>query len=287
MVCLRFLFRVVRSADEDAHFGLVANLPHHGPQVALQKPEALLQHVVHTFGEILVCREELEGDALRSYDDIYVPSQSFGVRMGGHGRIRDPGQYVVDLAAHIESAGGRSLRVDVTGIVKDGGLVTGVRLSGETLPCDAVVIATGAWSGPLSKSLGVPVPLETERGYHLELWNPSVMPKAAVMIASGKFVATPMDGRLRLAGVVEFGGLSAPPSRAPFRLLETAATQAIPGLTWERKTEWMGHRPAPADSIPINGAFPGQTGGRLLSQLVSGRKPNLDLTPYSPARFSG
>jgi len=57
--------------------------------------------------------------------------------------------------------------------------------------------AAGAWSGPLAESLGVSVPLESERGYHVELWEPSHMPRAPVMIASGKFVAAPMAGRLR------------------------------------------------------------------------------------------
>ena len=130
------------------------------------------------------------------------------------------------------------------------------------------------------------------------------MPRAPVMLASGKFVITPMDGRLRLAGIVELGGLDAPPSRAPFNLLRRLATAAIPGLTWDREDEWMGHRPAPADSIPVIGAVPGIEGaftgfghhhigltagpktGRLLAQLIDGKKPNLDLGAYSPARFT-
>ncbi|MDJ1018343.1 MAG: FAD-dependent oxidoreductase, partial [Paracoccaceae bacterium] len=185
----------------------------------------------------------------------------------------------------------------------DGDQVTGIRIGGETLPCDGAVLATGAWSGPLARDLGLKVPLESERGYHLELWEPSVMPRAPVMIASQKFVATPMEGRLRLAGIVELGGLDAPPSRAPFDLLRRSAKAAMPGLEWAREEEWMGHRPAPADSIPVIGAVPGLQGaytafghhhigltsgpktGRLLSQIIAGKQPNLDVGAYSPARF--
>lgn len=130
------------------------------------------------------------------------------------------------------------------------------------------------------------------------------MPRSPVMVASGKFVATPMEGRLRLAGIVEFGGLDAPPSRAPFRLLERNIRAAIPGIDWKRTVEWMGHRPSIADSIPVIGEAPGLGGaflafghdhvgltggpktGRIVAQLVSGAKPNIDLTPYSPARFA-
>ncbi|MEM7753057.1 MAG: FAD-binding oxidoreductase [Pseudomonadota bacterium] len=248
--------------------------------------------------------DELEGAAFRAYDRAFSPDQSFAVRMGDHGRITDPGKYVKALAAHVEDEGGDVVTGDVGGFVRDGDDLTGVRIGGETLACDTAVLATGAWSGPLARELGLKVPLESERGYHLELWEPSVMPAAPVMIASGKFVATPMEGRLRLAGVVELGGLDAPPSRAPFELLRKAARAAMPGLTWARETEWMGHRPAPADSIPVIGAVPGLKGaytafghhhigltsgpktGRLLAQMITGRQPNLDVGVYSPARFA-
>ena len=248
--------------------------------------------------------QELDGAALREYDQIFSPDQSFAVKMGNHGRIADPGKYVKALAAHVEDQGGEVLTGDVSGLTRDNNRITGVRIGENTLDADAVVLATGAWSGPLAREMGLSVPLESERGYHLELWEPSVMPRAPVMIASAKFVATPMEGRLRLAGIVELGGLNAPPSRAPLDLLRRAAKAAMPGLTWKRETEWMGHRPAPADSIPAIGAVPGLSGaytafghhhigltsgpksGRLLAQVISGRQPNLDLGAYSPARFT-
>lgn len=247
--------------------------------------------------------EELEGEAFRAYDPAFAPALSFAVRLPGHGRIGDPGRYVKDLAGHVEANGGKFIKGEVTDIAREDGRVTGVRIGGETLPCSAAVIATGAWSGPLVRGLGVKMPLESERGYHLELWNPNRMPRSPVMIASGKFVVTPMEDRLRLAGIVEFGGLEAPASRAPFALLMKNIKTAMPGLTWRETTEWMGHRPAPADSIPIIGEAPGIKGaylgfghhhvgltggpktGRLLAQLISGRTPNLDLAPYAPSRF--
>lgn len=249
--------------------------------------------------------EELEGPDFQSYDQAFSPELEFAVRMENHGRISDPGRYVKALAEHVVANGGRVQIGEVSDFARENGKLTGVRLDGETLPCDAAVVATGVWSKPLARSLGINVPLESERGYHLELWEPSVMPKSPVMVASGKFVATPMDGRLRLAGIVEFGGLTAPPSRPPFDLLRSNARKAFPGLSWKEETEWMGHRPAPADSIPVIGEAPdvkgaylgfghhhvGLTGGpktgRLLAQLISDRQPNVDLSPYSPARFAG
>ena len=247
--------------------------------------------------------DELEGQAFRDYDPAFAPELNFATRLKDHGRITDPGQYVTDLANHVVASGGQLVQAEVTDVAVENGQVTGVRAGGGLISADAVVVATGVWSGALAKKLGVSVPLESERGYHIELWEPSFMVRSPVMIASGKFVATPMEGRYRLAGVVEFGGLEAGPSKAPLDLLRRNVKAAFPGMTWKEETEWMGHRPAPSDSIPIIGEVPGAKGafmgfghhhigltggpktGRLLAQLISGSKPNVDMEVYSPSRF--
>ena len=247
--------------------------------------------------------EVLEGRAFKDADPAFGPGLECAVRLQNHGVIRDPGRYVKDLWAHAETSGGHFIQADVTGFTRENGVVTGVRAGGETLFADEVVLATGAWSRHLAAGLGLNVPIETERGYHLELWEPSITPRAPVMIASGKFVATPMEGRLRLAGMVEFAGLDAPPSEAPFRLLERNICEAIPGLTWKESKRWMGHRPSMTDSTPVIGPVPGLQGawigfghdhvgltggpktGQILSQLISAQRPNIDISAYSPERF--
>ena len=247
--------------------------------------------------------DELEGPAFQAYDPAFSPTLGFAARLGGHGRIADPGRYVKDLAHHVVQRGGRLIEAEVTDVVREDGRITGVRAGGDTIPCDAAVLSAGAWSRPLARTVGLEVPLESERGYHLELWEPSLVPRAPVMIAAGKFVATPMEGRLRLAGIVEFGGLEAPPSRAPIELLKRNIRAALPGLSWKEETTWLGHRPATVDSLPLIGPVPGIDGaflafghqhigltagpktGHLVAHLVAGRVPNLDLAPYAPARF--
>ncbi|MEC9344295.1 MAG: FAD-dependent oxidoreductase [Pseudomonadota bacterium] len=253
--------------------------------------------------------QELEGAALQAEEPAFSERLGFAARVGDHGYVTDPGRYVKQLCDHVVAQGGRLVIADARAIVHDKGRVTGVRITsrgggGETLACDAAVLAAGAWSRRLAEGLGLAVPLESERGYHLDLWEPSVVPNNPAMISAGKFVVTPMEGRLRLAGIVEFGGLEAPPSRAPFDLLERHIRAAMPGLTWKHRTEWMGHRPATPDSLPVIGPVPGIAGaylgfghqhvgltgapktGRILAQLVSGRAPNLDLAPYAPGRFA-
>jgi D-amino-acid dehydrogenase len=137
------------------------------------------------------------------------------------------------------------------------------------------------------------------------LVNPSSMPKNPMMVASGKFVVTPMAGRIRAAGVIEFGGLDAAPSRAPFELLRRQVEAVLPNVTYDRVVEWMGHRPAPADSLPLIGANDAQgksysafghqhvglTGGpktgRIIADMIDGRNPNMDMSPFDPKKYVG
>lgn len=246
---------------------------------------------------------ELEGDEIPAYDPAFSGGYDFAVRLPNHGRVADPGRYIADLADYFKAQGGSLETADITGLERQGDRVTALQTATGSIPVDRLIVTTGAWSGPLAKALGISVPLESERGYHLDLWNPSLMPKAPVMDAAGKFVITPMQDRIRLAGIVEFGGLKAAPSKAPFDLLRHGIKAAMPALTWERSEEWMGHRPAPADSIPIIGQAPrlenawlgfghhhvgltsGPKTGWILAQMAMGQKTNLDLVPYSPMRF--
>lgn len=246
---------------------------------------------------------EVETGAQYATDDpIFGTAFGCVVRCPNHGRISDPGAYVRALADHFVSEGGTLRIIEITDIDVADGEVTALRTPDGPLTADRIVFALGPWSKTIAHKLGVKVPFESERGYHIELRNPSAMPKNPVMVAAGKFVLTPMEGRIRAAGVIEFGGLDAPPSRAPFDLLRRQVSDLLPDVTHDGITEWMGHRPAPADSLPLIGANTarnrsysafghqhiGLTGGpktgRIVADLVSGRSPNIDLTPFDPQK---
>ena len=97
-------------------------------------------------------------------------------------------------------------------------VLVGLVADGETVPCDHAVIALGAASAPLLARVGLSLPLETERGYHLQLKTRHGAPRQPVMVSDGQFVVTPMAKGARLAGILELGGLKAGPSRAPLGL---------------------------------------------------------------------
>ncbi|MEO0829518.1 MAG: FAD-dependent oxidoreductase, partial [Pseudomonadota bacterium] len=234
-----------------------------------------------------------EGQAVRDFEPNLSPSIGCLATVSDHGFIRDPGGYVKALASVFEGLGGKIMRSEIKDFELTDGKVTAALTSEGPIPCDKVVLCTGVWSKPLMQKLGISVPLESERGYHIIFEAPEHGPSHPIMVASGKFVATPMAAGLRCAGVVEFGGLDAGPSEAPFDLLRRHTRAAFPHLTWTEEIEWLGHRPAPADSLPMIGeirnseiftAFGhhhiGLTGGpktgRMVASLVAAQPINTD-----------
>lgn len=246
----------------------------------------------------------IEGVNVAEYEPNLGPEIGCLAVMKDHGFIRDPGGYVAALAEEFQALGGEWHQADVRDFTFEGDRVVAVETTTGSVPCDEVVLAAGVWSKPLMKRLGLTIPIETERGYHIVYKNAENAPQMPIMVASGKFVATPMAEGLRCAGVVEFGGLEAGPSKAPLALLRKQVKQAFPKLKAAEEVEWQGHRPAPSDSLPLIGQVRqtgvyvgfghhhiGLTGGpktgRLIAQMMTGQRPNMDMSPYDPARFAG
>ncbi|WP_350334555.1 NAD(P)/FAD-dependent oxidoreductase [Coralliovum pocilloporae] len=245
----------------------------------------------------------LDGDDVRAYDPNFGPSVNRLVVMGQHGYVRSPGLYVKALAKHFEALGGTLVKADVKDFDITDGTVKAALTDQGRFPCDALVLATGAWSKALTQKLGLTVPLESERGYHVILKNARGGPKVPSMIAASKFVATPMEDGLRCAGLVEFGGLEASPSTAPIELLMRGVRTAFPQIDYDETEEWLGHRPAPTDSLPLigelnscKGAYTafghqhigltcGAKTGRLVADMIADKGINLDMKPYDPNRF--
>ena len=133
--------------------------------------------------------------------------------------------------------------------------------------------------------------------------SPSEMPRNPMMITIGKFAVTPMAEGLRCAGTVELGGIKLGPSKAPIRLIRRRVSEVFPNLTYENREEWMGFRPSTPDSLPLIGEIAqsgiytafghqhvgltaGAKTGRLISDIVSKRMPNIDMSPYDPNRYA-
>lgn len=215
--------------------------------------------------------------------------------------VSSPYRLTLAYVVHFTRLGGTIVSDRVRGVRPTD---RGVELDCERgfLPFDCVVIAAGAWSKQLARQLGDHVLLDTERGYHLNIDTPTDLRRPVVFPEKG-FVLAPMQDGLRLTSGVELAGLDAPPDFSPIRRLLPYAQQMLPGLSDKVTRQWMGYRPSTPDSLPVIGASPraprvyyafghqhlGLTlsaiTGRLITALIGGLAPEVDLTPYRVGRF--
>jgi len=249
---------------------------------------------------------------------VHAQSPGLGPRVGGGvwyrdtGHVDDPHAVCLGLVHAMQRRGGRVRQARATGLAQEGqGAVQVALADGGVLRCKDLVLCTGAWSRPLAASLGYRVPLETERGYHITLpWqagaNGADAPgrlRLAIASTERSVIMTPMSVGLRIAGTVEFGGLKLPPDPRRTTLLQTQAQALMPGVRTQDASTWMGFRPSLPDHLPVICTAPRHRGvhfafghqhlgltlsgvtARLVTDLVQGRAPTIDMAPYHVGRF--
>jgi len=248
---------------------------------------------------------DLSGDEARRMEPALGPIVRRAIFTPQWSHVSDPKRIVEGLRRWLERNGVAFLTGEVAAIAVTRTKSVSVALrGGRALAPDTVVVAAGAWSGALARGLGDPVLLESERGYNTTLPAPGISLEREIIFAERKFTATPLSCGLRIGGAAEFAGLTAAPNYRRSQALVKLALRYLPELKTAGGTEWMGHRPATPDGLPVIGASKrhanvfyafghghvgltqAATTGRLIADLVGGRRPPLDLTPYAIGRFS-
>jgi len=228
------------------------------------------------------------------------------VHCSGAARI-DGRRLLAALRARVVAGGARLLRAGASPWLESG-RVAGVRLdSGEALGADAVVIAGGAWSSAALSPLGVAPLVRPQRGQllHLELPGRDASAWPLVLGFSHQYLLGFPAGRIVVGATREDGvGFEHRPTAGGVHAVLEEALRLAPALS---EAAWceprVGFRPATEDRKPLLGALPGfpnvflATGhggyglevgpysGALVAELIVGRTPALDLSPFSAARF--
>ncbi len=231
-----------------------------------------------------------------------APRFTHGTFTPGWYSIADPRAYTLELARRFTADGGAIGRAEVTALRLAGNGVEAIS-AGTTLRAAYVVVAAGAFSHRIARSAGERIPLETERGYNTTLPGGAFDLRTQVTFGGHGFVVTRLSTGIRVGGAVELGGLDLPPNFERSRAMLKKAVSFLPGLDPQGGSEWMGLRPSLPDSLPVIDAARAtprivyafghghlgltQSAGtaRLVADLVEGRKPAIDLSPFSAQRF--
>ena len=168
-----------------------------------------------------------------------------------------------------------------------------------------VVLAAGAWTPFLTRGLGVRLPVEPAKGYSVDVERPADFPELPLYLGDAHVVLTPLGDSLRLGSTLELAGwdMRVRPRRVAY--LRAAGERAI-GVPADGPVRqlWRGPRPVTPDGLPVIGRVPGRdrvilaTGhcmlglslgpatGRLVTQVASGARPEIDLAPLGVQRFA-
>jgi D-amino-acid dehydrogenase len=247
---------------------------------------------------------EVGQEELAALEPDLKGSFRFGILAPENGSTPDPSALTKALFAQCVADGAAVRRASAVRVDREKDRLSRLVLDdGQTIPCDGVVLAGGAWSGAFVRELGVRVPLETQRGYHVTVRSNNLSLRHTVMAVEHNMMVNAMSMGLRLAGSVEFAGLAASPNFDRARGLLERGREMFPHLDTSDTSEWMGHRPCLPDSLPVIDRAPrlqnawfafghghigmcaAATTGREIANLVAGRSPEIDLKPFAADRF--
>lgn len=245
----------------------------------------------------------LDQAQLREMEPDLSPAFVKGIALGGQGRVTNPARLVRVIGEQVIADGGSFRQCEVRQVQPRAGGGATLHTDEGEIDAPRLVVAAGAWSARLLGAFGLDIPLQGERGYHMEFANPGITVNNSVNDADRTFVASSMEGGVRCAGTSEFNALDAEPDWRRARIMKKLGKSLFPKLNVEEGSEWMGRRPTLPDTIPVIGPVPGHpqvilafghshlglTGapmtGRIVRALATGERINVDVSAYRADRF--
>ncbi len=246
----------------------------------------------------------MEQDEVHDLEPALLPQVMGGVYYPRDGHI-DPARFVVGLAEKARGLGAqRWTKTEVMGFETSNGRVTGIRTTRGELHPKQVILAAGAWSPDVVKSLRLRIPIQAAKGYSITVENPDPSPKLPLLFGEARVVVNPLGDALRLAGTLEMAGMDFSFNTRRLDAIRTSSSAYLPGLADANVIEiWRGLRPCTPDGLPIIGRSSdfnnliiaaghamlgmslGPVTGKLVSQLVCNEITDIDLKPMRMERF--
>jgi D-amino-acid dehydrogenase len=197
---------------------------------------------------------------------------------------------------------------EVHGVLARQRCVEGVTTSSGALTADETVIAGGAWSSRLARSLGLKLPMQAGKGYSITVAKPRALPGLCSILAEARIAVTPMGSSLRFAGTMEITGLDPSINQRRVDGIIKSIPRYFPDIApadFAGVPIWSGLRPCSPDGLPYIGRFRrydnlsvatahsmmglslGPITGKLVAEILSDEQPSLPIDLISPDRYEG
>lgn len=248
--------------------------------------------------------EVLDPAALAAREPALLPGMAGGIHFPDDAHFR-PDAYCAGLARLVRRLGGVIEEdCEVLSLAAEGDAVRHVETALGRRSAPQIVLALAAWSPGLLKSLGLVLPVQPGKGYSITYNLPQQIPRTPLVLTERSVCVTAWADGFRLGSTMEFSGFDATLNARRLAALERGAHEYLHEPFGEEvKERWFGWRPMTYDDLPVIGVSPkhrnlflatghGMLGmsmsaitGRLIAELLDGRKPSIDVAPYAPDRF--
>ena len=172
---------------------------------------------------------------------------------------------------------------------------------------DEVVFAAGAWTEKLLKPLKIALSIQAGKGYSINVAAPTGITMPAILMES-KVAVTPMQGFTRFSGTMEIAGINNAIRMNRVQAIAQASSQYYQGIAIAEEDQEQAHcglRPLSPDGLPFIGRHSscsnlvmatghtmmgwslGPGTGKLVSEIISGKKTDMDITAFAPERKYG
>lgn len=298
-----------RLASWVADFGLQCEFVESGEDYVFRDQRRLDKEVreLPRLGELGMSYEVIEGAEIELQEPALKPGVAGAIRFGGDAALR-PDRYVAELARLVRERGGNIIEhVPLQALESGGNGLRAITANGHISARD-VVIATGAWSPQLARSVGLPWlrnAIQPGKGYSITYSRPTLVPRRPLTLRERSVCVTTWESGFRLGSTMEFSGYDTSLNERRLGALERGAREYLhEPVGPEVRERWFGWRPMSRDDVPLIGRAPGHrhlwlatghgmmgvgmsTGtAQLLADLIAGRAPAVDPTAFDPARFA-
>lgn len=276
---------------ERADFGLVKR----GLIMVCQEQATLAEekHTVDFAKRLGLSAEMLDVDGLRRVDPAIVYDAAGGAFFPDDCHL-DPARFLTTLVDRVKVGGGQLRYTEVAPQL-------------DHIDADQVVLAAGVWSGDLARQIGLDLPLVAGKGYSMTLTQPPILPEVCSILVEGRVAVTPMGDTLRVGGTMEIGGEEGTIDPRRVAGIASAFCKFVPGFPREQfdnQPVWHGLRPCSPDGLPFLGRTKrtervllacghammglslGPATGVVIADLVDDQPASVDITAFSPDRYS-
>ena len=246
-------------------------------------------------------------DGLEELEPKLKEGVNSGVFFPEHAHL-NPTQLVKGVAAQAEKEGAKILtHNEVVAFQKDGGRITKIQTTTDTIEPQEVVLAAGAWSSILAKRLGSPILMEPAKGYSVTAKRRSAAqgPTRPLVIDDAKVAVTPLgQDHFRFSSTLELAGFDPSINQKRLAVNRQALETVLPEMELiDAEEPWSGYRPLTPDGLPyigrskrlhnltfatghgMLGITHGPITGKLVTEILIGKEPSIDLEPMRPERF--